>query len=328
MCCWTGTGASIAANKVAGVRAALCADAETARGARTWNDANVLALSLRVTSEPVLEEILDGWFATGPSDDPARPRQHRPRDRARFRAGTRVMAVQTNDIVATAAEAEQLELAPLIVSDSLRDHLARELPGDDAPLEFERIGEGHSNITYLVTRGTDRFVLRRPPRPPLPPSAHDVLREWRILDAIKDTPARAPRSLLACDDESVIGAPFYVMEYCVGSVDHERDPGSARHTRGAAPHGPRPRRCARRGARGRLAGMRPRRLRQADRLPRAPAAAVHRPVGVQQDARAAARAGDARLARGQHARVARRDDRARRLPPRQHDGRARRRRRG
>jgi ribose 5-phosphate isomerase B len=70
VCCWTGTGASMAANKVPGVRAALCADAETARGARTWNDANVLALSLRSTSEAVLGEILDGWFETGPSDDP------------------------------------------------------------------------------------------------------------------------------------------------------------------------------------------------------------------------------------------------------------------
>jgi ribose 5-phosphate isomerase B len=70
VCCWTGTGASIAANKVPGVRAALCADAETARGARTWNDANVLALSLRGTSDALLGEILDGWFATGPSDDP------------------------------------------------------------------------------------------------------------------------------------------------------------------------------------------------------------------------------------------------------------------
>jgi len=67
--CWTGTGASIAANKVPGIRAALCADAETARGARRWNDANVLALSLRLTSAPQLEEILDGWFAAGPSDD-------------------------------------------------------------------------------------------------------------------------------------------------------------------------------------------------------------------------------------------------------------------
>ena len=67
--CWTGTGASIAANKVAGVRAALCGDAETARGARRWNDANVLALSLRGTSEPVLGEILDAWFEAAPSED-------------------------------------------------------------------------------------------------------------------------------------------------------------------------------------------------------------------------------------------------------------------
>jgi ribose 5-phosphate isomerase B len=66
--CWTGTGASIAANKVAGVRAALCADAETARGARRWNDANVLALSLRTTSRALLDEILDGWFEAAPSD--------------------------------------------------------------------------------------------------------------------------------------------------------------------------------------------------------------------------------------------------------------------
>src|SRR3982751_3604885 len=69
VCCWTGTGASIAANKVPGVRAALCGDAETARGARKWNDANVLALSLRTTSEALLEEILDAWFATARSTD-------------------------------------------------------------------------------------------------------------------------------------------------------------------------------------------------------------------------------------------------------------------
>jgi ribose 5-phosphate isomerase B len=69
VCCWTGTGASIAANKVAGVRAALCGDAETAAGARKWNDANVLALSLRFTSDAVLSEILDAWFATEPSPD-------------------------------------------------------------------------------------------------------------------------------------------------------------------------------------------------------------------------------------------------------------------
>ncbi len=67
--CWTGTGASIAANKVPGTRAALCGDAETASGARKWNDANVLALSLRTTSEALLEEILDAWFAGEPSGD-------------------------------------------------------------------------------------------------------------------------------------------------------------------------------------------------------------------------------------------------------------------
>ena len=69
VCCWTGTGASIAANKVPGIRAALCGDAKTAEGARTWNDANVLAISLRATSEAELEEILDAWFAAGPSSD-------------------------------------------------------------------------------------------------------------------------------------------------------------------------------------------------------------------------------------------------------------------
>lgn len=67
--CWTGTGASIAANKVPGVRAALCADAATATGARRWNDANVLVMSLRLTSPAVAREMLDAWFTTDP--DPA-----------------------------------------------------------------------------------------------------------------------------------------------------------------------------------------------------------------------------------------------------------------
>jgi ribose 5-phosphate isomerase B len=74
VCCWTGTGASIAANKVGGVRAALCLDAQTAAGARKWNDANALALSLRATSEAELGEILDAWFeseASAEADDRA-----------------------------------------------------------------------------------------------------------------------------------------------------------------------------------------------------------------------------------------------------------------
>ncbi|MFI6042424.1 RpiB/LacA/LacB family sugar-phosphate isomerase [Nocardia sp. NPDC051321] len=70
VCCWTGTGASIAANKVAGIRAALCGDAATAQGARQWNDANVLALSLRSTSSAELQEILDAWFIGAASTEP------------------------------------------------------------------------------------------------------------------------------------------------------------------------------------------------------------------------------------------------------------------
>jgi ribose 5-phosphate isomerase B len=70
VCCWTGTGVSIAANKVPGVRAALCGDAETAGGARTWNDANVLALSLRSTAIPIAKAMLDAWFNSTPTSDP------------------------------------------------------------------------------------------------------------------------------------------------------------------------------------------------------------------------------------------------------------------
>ena len=69
VCCWTGTGASIAANKVAGIRAALCGDAQTAEGARKWNDANALAISLRSTSPAELAEILDAWFGGEPSGE-------------------------------------------------------------------------------------------------------------------------------------------------------------------------------------------------------------------------------------------------------------------
>ena len=69
VCCWTGTGVSIAANKVAGVRAALCTDAETARGARRWNDANVLALGLRLTSSTTAEEMVDAFLSTDADED-------------------------------------------------------------------------------------------------------------------------------------------------------------------------------------------------------------------------------------------------------------------
>src|ERR671930_575826 len=120
-------------------------------------------------------------------------------------------------IVDTPEEAAALELPPLLVRRPLEAFLDAHGLGD-GPLEAEPVGEGHSNVTYLIRRAGGAWVLRRPPRPPLPPSAHDVLREARLLEAIRDTPVRAPVVLAACDDEAVIGAPFYVMERVEGDV--------------------------------------------------------------------------------------------------------------
>ena len=197
------------------------------------------------------------------------------------------------------------------------------------PIEAERIGEGHSNVTYLIRRGDDRMVLRRPPRPPLPPSAHDVLREARLLSALQGTDARTPRVLATCDDEDVLGGvPFYVMEEAHGSVitsdvpealdvpEHRRALGlelvdalaeiHAVDWQAAGPGG----------------------LRQADRLPGAPAAPLQRAVGAQQDARAAGGQRGRPVAGRQPARVRALDDRARRLPAGQRDGGRTSRRRG
>lgn len=88
--------------------------------------------------------------------------------------------------------------------------------GEGEP-EITPLGEGHSNVTYLVRRGEVELVLRRPPRGPLPPSAHDVLREARVMMALAGT-ARVPRVLAIGDDAGVIGAPFYVMERVLGHV--------------------------------------------------------------------------------------------------------------
>jgi aminoglycoside phosphotransferase (APT) family kinase protein len=121
------------------------------------------------------------------------------------------------DVVDTAEEAAGLDLPPLVVREPLEAFLDEHGIGSGR-LEAERIGEGHSNITFLVRRGDARVVLRRPPRPPLPPSAHDVLREARLLRALEGTPVRVPPVLAVGDDESVLGVPFYVMEELHGSV--------------------------------------------------------------------------------------------------------------
>ncbi|MEA2141948.1 MAG: hypothetical protein QOI64_378 [Solirubrobacteraceae bacterium] len=87
-------------------------------------------------------------------------------------------------------------------------------------LEVEPLGDGHSNITLAVRTEDSEVVLRRPPRGPLPPSAHDVIREARLIQALAGTGVRVPRVLATCPDPALIGAPFYVMERLHGHVVH------------------------------------------------------------------------------------------------------------
>jgi aminoglycoside phosphotransferase (APT) family kinase protein len=120
-------------------------------------------------------------------------------------------------IVDTPEQAAALERPPLLVRRPLEAFLDAHGLGA-GPVQATEVGEGHSNVTYEIRRGDEAWVLRRPPRPPLPPSAHDVLREAHLLRALRDTPVRTPDVLAACDDEDVIGAPFYVMNRIEGHV--------------------------------------------------------------------------------------------------------------
>src|SRR5204863_7433919 len=120
-------------------------------------------------------------------------------------------------VVRTHADAAAHQRPPLLVLGPLAAFLDEHGLGH-GDLDAVPVGEGHSNVTFLVRRTGAEVVVRRPPRPPLPPSAHDVLREARVLRAVDPTPVRAPRVLATCDDDAVIGAPFYVMEKAEGSV--------------------------------------------------------------------------------------------------------------
>jgi aminoglycoside phosphotransferase (APT) family kinase protein len=124
--------------------------------------------------------------------------------------------IASDDVVRSHAEGALNERPPLVVIEPLLTFLDGLGLGDGEP-EIEPVGDGHSNVTYLVTRGDAEFVLRRPPRGPLPPSAHDVLREARVLRALEGR-ARVPKVLGVCDDTAVIGSPFYLMEKVEGLV--------------------------------------------------------------------------------------------------------------
>jgi aminoglycoside phosphotransferase (APT) family kinase protein len=141
------------------------------------------------------------------------------------------------DVVRTAAEAAALQPEPLIILQPLARFMdAAGLGG--GPICAAPIGAGHSNVTYAIDRGQDRFVLRRPPRGPLPASAHDVLREARLLSSLAKTDVPVPRVLGICEDPAIIGAPFYLMAFVDGFVlgdlpSHLAKPGSGIQIAGA-----------------------------------------------------------------------------------------------
>jgi aminoglycoside phosphotransferase (APT) family kinase protein len=111
---------------------------------------------------------------------------------------------------------------------ALEAYLAERLPGGHGPLSVEQFPHGHSNLTYLVRRGDEEFVLRRPPFGNQVKTAHDMGREFRVLSKLSAVYAPAPKPLLYCEDESVLGAPFYVMERRRGIVlRHSDEPGLA-----------------------------------------------------------------------------------------------------
>ena len=131
----------------------------------------------------------------------------------------------SGDIVETAADAEGLAQPPLLVLDRVRTFLDAHGLGA-GEVRARRIGEGGgSNFTFLLERGSERLVLRRPPRPPLPPTAHDVAREARLQLALREAGfTRLPTILAVCEDESVLGVDFYVMAYLEGHVVTETLP--------------------------------------------------------------------------------------------------------
>jgi aminoglycoside phosphotransferase (APT) family kinase protein len=121
----------------------------------------------------------------------------------------------SDDVVRSPAEAARLPRPPLIVLDSLQP-LLDELAMREGPVTATPLGDGHSNVTYLLARGGDQVVLRRPPRPPYAESAHDVLREARVLRGLHAAGLRVPRVLATVADTDALGVPFVVMEHVVG----------------------------------------------------------------------------------------------------------------
>ena len=216
------------------------------------------------------------------------------------------------DIVETAADAEALAKPPLLVLDRVRAFLDEHGLGA-GDVRATRIGEGGgSNFTFLLEREDGSFVLRRPPRPPLPPSAHDVVREARLQLALREAGfERLPTIVAVCEDESLLGVPFYVMDVLDGLVPTDDVPPgledeSARRALGHDLVDALVEIHAADVATPALAAFSP-----ARELQRAPGSALRAAVGDQQDARDSARRGGRQLARRERARAAHADRRPR-----------------
>ncbi|HEX4107154.1 MAG TPA: phosphotransferase family protein [Solirubrobacteraceae bacterium] len=131
----------------------------------------------------------------------------------------REWASAARDIAETHADAERAEIPPLIVVEGLEPHV----PGE-GPIAITHLGKGHSNETFLLERDGQRCVLRRPPRPPWPPSAHDVLREYAFIEGLHPFGLPVPAPIAACADPEPIGAPFYLMQCVEGVVVRDTFP--------------------------------------------------------------------------------------------------------
>ena len=121
------------------------------------------------------------------------------------------------EVVATSAEAAELPMPPFLIIENLTEYFDRE-GLSIGELSWRRIGEGHSNVTYAIRRGNTRFVLRRGPRPPHPPTTHDMVREAGLLLKLGRAGVLVPTVVSTCTDDSVIGVPFYVMNFIDGVV--------------------------------------------------------------------------------------------------------------
>jgi aminoglycoside phosphotransferase (APT) family kinase protein len=137
------------------------------------------------------------------------------------------------EVVSSAADAVRLDSPPFLVLESLLAYFDERGLGS-GPLRWERIGDGQSNVTFEVQRDGFRAVLRRGPRPPLPPSAHDMLREAWIQQRLAGSEVAVPGVLAVCDDPAVLGVPFYVMELVEGEVVTDRMPVAPGPADGAA----------------------------------------------------------------------------------------------